>query len=122
MGRYKDGDFMAKSSAAAATTKGGNVPASTSARSELSASKSSAAAAALVMKTGKTVVINDGKVVETEAERQVREKARIKEQYEAYRRLETANTVKIGSEKKAEYEALADDIRDLLSSVQGRKT
>ena len=57
-------------------------------------------------------------MVETEAERLVREKARIKEQYEAYRRLERSNADAVDKEKKVEVEALADDIRGLLSAVQ----
>lgn len=83
------------------------------------------AAAALAKQHGnaavgaKTVVFNsEGKPIETEAERQVREKARIKEQYEAYRRLDKANLAAVDKEKKKEHEALADDIRALISNVQ----
>jgi len=121
MGRYKDkADDWEGEVAKAALNKS---------RAEAAAVQASpteklSAAAAVAKQSAKgpgakTVVFNaEGKPIETEAERQVREKARIKEQYEAYRRLEKANTAALDKEKKKEHEDLADDIRSLITNVQ----
>ena len=123
MGRYKNPDDDPNPSASRPTKQ--DKVAAKQAREAAEAAAAPANRALLAAKVaassaggGKTTVLNQGKVVETETERLAREKARIKEQYEAYRRLERTNADAVDKEKKVEVEALADDIRGLLSAVQ----